>query len=172
MFWCWGFLKDGFFKVFVKIIVLKTKKKNKESFLKTIGKIHGNVFLGNFVKACRSIFLCVCLLMSRLKQAYFFVLRYIRTSLRGVFWKKNFCQNFKNLFICVITFCQRSPKYRKIYSSWLFIVILLLVSTIRFGRGRVKIERTKASTGRFLQKNCSEIFSKHHRRRPVSQSLL
>lgn len=90
MFWCWGFLKDGFFKVFVKIIVLKTKKKTKESFLKTVGKIHGNIFLGNFVKAHRSIFVCVCLLMSRLKQGYFFVLRYIRTSLRGVFWKKTF----------------------------------------------------------------------------------
>ena len=90
MFWCWGSLKDGFFKVFVKIIVLKTKKKTKESFLKTVGKIHGNIFLGNFVKARRSIFVCVCLLMSRLKQGYFFVLRYIRTSLRGVFWKKTF----------------------------------------------------------------------------------
>ena len=89
MFWCWGFLKDGFFKAFVKIIVLKTKKKTKESFLKTVGKIHGNLFLRNFVKACRSIFFCMCLLMSRLKQAYFFILRYIKPA-SEVSWKKTF----------------------------------------------------------------------------------
>ena len=148
MFWCWGFLKDGFFKVFVKIIVLKTKKKTEESFLKTVGKIHGNIFLGNFVKACRSIFFVFVFAYESVETGLLFCTAIHQNQPQRCLLKKNFCQNFKNLFICVITFCQRSSKYHKIYSSWLFIVILLLVSTIRFGRGRVKIERTKASTGK------------------------
>ena len=110
MFWCWGFLKDGFFKVFVKIIVLKTKKKTEESFLKTVGKIHGNIFLGNFVKACRSIFFVFVFAYESVETGLLFCTAIHQNQPQRCLLKKNFCQNFKNLFICVITFCQRSSK--------------------------------------------------------------